>query len=74
MQRDTTWRKLIMAWSYFCACGTRLGEEETTRDQGGSNFCPPGYRKINWGIRVKSKIGLRSLEEAAVGEVSPSEE
>lgn len=63
-----------MAWSHFCACGTRLSEEGTVRDQEGNNFCPPGYGKINRGITVKSKIGFRCLEEAAVGEFSPSEE
>lgn len=44
------------------------------RAQGGDNFCPPGYGKVNRGIRVKPKTGFRCLEEAAVGEFSPSEE
>ena len=44
------------------------------RDQGGDNFCPPGYGKVNRGIWVKPKTGFRCLEEAAVGEFSPSEE
>lgn len=44
------------------------------RDQGGNNCCPPRYGKINRGVRVKSKIGFRCLEEAAVGEFSLSGE
>lgn len=66
--------KLTTAWSHFCACGTRLAEEGTMRDQGGATFVFLEMEKINRGIRVKSKTGFRCLEEAAVGEFNLSKE